>query len=125
MPIRPENRARYPDDWPAISRRIREDRAGGRCECRGECLIHSDDRRRVTDTHLERDGRCGAVNGTLLPSGRWRVILTVAHLDHQPENCDELNLLAMCQGCHLRYDAVHHAQTRRASSADPGASMLF
>lgn len=31
MPIRPENKARYPKDWPAISKRIRE-RSGGRCE---------------------------------------------------------------------------------------------
>lgn len=126
MPIRPENKSRYPADWPEISRRIREDRAGGRCECRGECLIHSEERRR-TDTHLEADGRCGAVNGALLRSGRWRVVLTVAHLDHTPENVDELNLLAMCQGCHLRYDAPHHAETRRATlrDQDAGAQLLF
>jgi len=36
-PIRAENRARYPADWPAISRHIRFTRAGGRCECAGEC----------------------------------------------------------------------------------------
>ena len=35
-PIRPENRDRYPSDWPAISLRIKE-RAGWRCECEGEC----------------------------------------------------------------------------------------
>ena len=27
MPIRPENRRRYPDDWPQISERIRFARA--------------------------------------------------------------------------------------------------
>lgn len=27
MPIRPENRDRYPKDWPEISRRIRFERA--------------------------------------------------------------------------------------------------
>lgn len=123
MPIRPENRARYPKDWPAISRRIREDRAGGRCECRGECWRLQN----RTDTHLERDGRCGARNGEPLPSGRWHVVLTVAHLDHTPEHSDDLNLLAMCQACHLRYDAEHHAETRRARAADPdpGAALLF
>ena len=31
MPIRPENRALYPKDWPAISLEVRE-RAGWRCE---------------------------------------------------------------------------------------------
>jgi hypothetical protein len=30
MPIRPENRARYPKDWKAISLRIRRERAEGR-----------------------------------------------------------------------------------------------
>lgn len=31
MPIRPENRARYPKDWKAISLEVRE-AAGWRCE---------------------------------------------------------------------------------------------
>lgn len=33
------------------------------------------------------------------------VVLTVAHLDHVPENCADDNLKAMCQRCHNRYDA--------------------
>lgn len=37
MPIRPENRDRYPKDWPEISRRIRLVRAQSQCECVGEC----------------------------------------------------------------------------------------
>lgn len=36
MPIRPENRERYPADWKAISAAIKA-RAGNRCECEGEC----------------------------------------------------------------------------------------
>jgi hypothetical protein len=32
------------------------------------------------------------------------VVLTVAHLDHTPENCADDNLKAMCQRCHNRYD---------------------
>lgn len=39
--------------------------------------------------------------------------LTVAHLDHNPANCAADNLEAMCAPCHLRYDAKHHAETRR------------
>ena len=50
------------------------------------------------------------------------VILTVAHLDHQPENCAPGNLKAMCQRCHLRYDSQHHqrnaAATRRAKKSN-------
>lgn len=39
------------------------------------------------------------------------VVLTIAHLDHVPENCAPENLRAWCQRCHLRYDAEHHKQT--------------
>jgi 5-methylcytosine-specific restriction endonuclease McrA len=39
-------------------------------------------------------------------------VLTIAHLDHTPENNEPENLRAMCQGCHLHYDREHHAQTR-------------
>lgn len=91
MPIRPENRARYPKDWKAISHRIRFDRARGQCECEGEC-------------GLEHDGRCNTWNGERHPVTDSIVVLTVAHLDHEPENCADDNLKAMCQRCHNRYD---------------------
>jgi hypothetical protein len=45
-----------------------------------------------------------------------KCVLTVAHLDHQPENCAEDNLRAMCQGCHNRYDVPHRRQTREIHS---------
>lgn len=45
------------------------------------------------------------------------VVLTTAHLDHTPENCEDENLRAMCQGCHLYYDQEHHAATRAATAA--------
>ena len=103
MPIRPENRSRYPQDWPAISRTIRFDRAEGRCECRGEC---------GRATH---PGRCPNTHGQPAYGTGSRVVLTTAHLDHTPENCDPANLRAMCQGCHLHYDAEHHRQTAAAT----------
>ena len=40
--------------------------------------------------------------------------LTVAHLNHTPEDVRPVNLKAMCAPCHLRYGAQHHAETRRA-----------
>ena len=50
-----------------------------------------------------------------------RVVLTIAHTDHMPENCHPTNLRALCQRCHLAYDAAHHAktayQTRRRGRA--------
>lgn len=36
------------------------------------------------------------------------IVLTVAHLDHDPGNNDHDNLRALCQQCHLRYDSQHH-----------------
>lgn len=107
MPIRPENRRRYPPDWRKISDRIRFGRAKGRCECRGEC-----GRPR---THLRRDGRCRNRHGFPAYSTGSPVVLTTAHLDHTPENCDPDNLRAFCQGCHLHYDRGHHAATRAAT----------
>lgn len=94
MPIRPEQKALYPAEWPTISRRIRSERAVGVCEfCRE------------------------AVNGQPHPITGSKVVLTVAHLDHDPTHCDDSNLAAMCQRCHLTYDAPLHrenaARTRR------------
>jgi len=121
VPIRDENRARYPADWKAISHRIRFVRAGGRCECAGECG-------RPTD-HLTADGRCRNVNGgPAWGTAPSRVVLTCAHLDHVPEHSDDENLRAYCQGCHLHYDRGHHAETRARTLADrrtAGMSPLF
>jgi hypothetical protein len=114
MPIRPENRDRYPDNWPDISASIRQ-RSGGQCECRGEC-------------GRGHRGRCRAWNGNRHPVTGSKVVLTVAHLDHTPENCDPENLRAMCQACHLSYDAIHHAATRartRHAAQTAGADPLF
>lgn len=120
MPIRPENRDRYPADWPAISLRIRTDRADGRCECAGECGTRGAKARACLLT-LGRTARCEALHGAV----SWRtgsvIVLTVAHLDDTPEHCDDENLRAMCQACHLAYDTLIHqanrAATRRAAQA--------
>lgn len=129
MPIRPENRARYPDDWPEISARVREE-AGQKCEwcdVPNGVLIRratADDGRHVwrllSDSAYE-DGRYE--DGSVAPdtgedtcdwSDPVKVVLTVAHMDHRPENCARENLKALCQRCHNRYDAP----MRRAGIAE-------
>lgn len=80
-PIRPECRAMYPKNWKEISKKIRHIRAKNKCE------------------------RCGARNGHPHPKTGSKVVLTVAHLDHDPTNCDFANLRAWCQKCHNSYDA--------------------
>lgn len=115
MPIRPEERDRYPANWAEISKRIRTVRSGGQCECKGEC-------------RSGHAGRCQAWNKQPHPRTGSNVVLTVAHLDHQPENCAEENLKAMCCACHLSYDADHHAATRartRQAAETVGMDALF
>lgn len=101
MPIKPENRARYPKNWRAIRAEILE-RAGHSCEGSPD---YPD---------------CRVANYSTHPDTGSRVVLTIAHLDHTPENCDRENLRAWCQRCHLNYDKPHHmqnsARTRRARS---------
>lgn len=109
MPIKPENRALYPADWQAISKRIRFGRGAGQCECDGRCGAVPHD-----------DERCTAVHGQPHPHTGSKVVLTTAHLDHDPGNCDEANLMGACQRCHLNYDKEHHADSRRASKAAAG-----
>src|SRR3990167_6486678 len=106
MPIRPENRKRYPRNWRAISAHIRGVRAKDRCECMGECGLH-------------RQRRCVELNGKPAIWARGKVVLTVAHLNHIPEDCREENLKAMCNRCHLVYDRAHHAETRARALVTP------
>ena len=56
MPIRPENRGRYPKDWKRRSRFVRFSRARGRCEW------------------------CGAAQGQPHPVTGGKVVLTAAHV---------------------------------------------
>ena len=111
MPIKPENAGRYPKDWKSISLSIRE-RSGGRCECEGECGLH-----RTTPGPR----RCVERNGEPAKWAKGKIVLTVAHLNHKPEDCRDENLKAMCQRCHLRYDQKLHQRnayvTRRKHKA--------
>mgnify|MGYP003384315191 CR=1 FL=1 len=105
-PIHEDQRGRYPSNWKQLSARIRFGRAEGRCECDGRCgAEHGDEM---------REGRCTREHGELIPKNAKGslVVLTTAHLDHDPGNCDESNLLALCQRCHLNYDREHHASER-------------
>ena len=104
----PMQRSLYPADWERISASIRQ-RANNRCEWPG----------------------CGLANGQTIQGkrGPYKVVLTVAHLDHNPANCDPANLRAWCQPHHLRYDARHHARndakTRRRKQVVAGQTTLF
>lgn len=42
-----------------------------------------------------------------------KVVLTIAHLDHDKTNNDYDNLAALCQKCHLGIDLKHHMANAR------------
>ena len=85
----PMERERYPADWHRIAFEIKE-RAGWKCQrCGKQCRKPGE----PFDTH--------------------RNTLTVAHLNHTPEDVRSENLMAMCAPCHLRYDVQHHCETRK------------
>lgn len=109
MPIRPENRSRYPANWSEIRERIRA-RSGNRCEW---CGVPNG-----VVGYREADGtfvRAWA-NGDVIGRKLIKIVLTVAHVhDHRPEACDDDNLAHLCQRCHLRHDIEHHKQTAHAT----------
>lgn len=63
-----------------------------------------------------------AVNKAAEP-GLLVIVLTIAHLDHQPENCDPENLRAWCQRHHLAYDAEHHKANAYRTRKDKAQTM--
>jgi 5-methylcytosine-specific restriction endonuclease McrA len=106
MPIKPENKKLYSKHWKAIRANILA-RAHYCCEfCSVPNLSHIS-----TPEELRYWSRKKPVT----------IVLTIAHLDHDPTNNDPENLKALCQKCHLTYDAKHHAEnakkTRMAKKA--------
>ncbi len=102
VPIRPENKARYPKDWALRSRFIRHYRAKNRCEW------------------------CGAENHQPHPITGSKVVLTCAHVyDHRPEAASLLNLAALCQRCHNRHDAPMRAANRKSKKLEPESTVVL
>lgn len=144
MPIKPENRHLYPPEWPEIRERILE-RAGRRCEHDG-CLArqysvgcwslegglfrwvglwgqndnprtYREARQVAAELHFER--------GEEEPRPIV-IVLTIAHLDHDPTNCADENLRALCQRHHLAHDHAHHLANAQATRrAKAGTLELF
>lgn len=138
MPIKPENKKLYPDNWTIIRDRIRK-RAKDRCE---NCGVHDhsigyrDDEGNfipASGNLLQEDYGSGIdpMTGGLLDVKHAKeiakfhtetdelgnkyivIICTTAHLDHDPQNCTNENLRFWCQKCHNSYDSHHRKETRR------------
>lgn len=108
MPIKPENRHYYRGEkWQRLRERILR-RAKNCCE---ECQV------------LNGQVYFRFVDGIRREA---KVVLTIAHLDHNPANNKLTNLKALCQRCHLKHDEQHHAQSRRETKIkQQGLQELF
>jgi hypothetical protein len=107
----PVNWALYPPGWKSFAASIKTTRAGGRCECTGECGLHQPN---------PRPRRCVETHRTPAQWSRGRIRLTTAHLC----TCNPLCMIpdhvkAMCQRCHLRLDRYRHARARLITQRDP------
>ena len=109
-------------DWPQISRQVRFERAGGRCQSCGR--PHGETVRCLPDGRWYDAAASTWRSGRGRPA-RWpdieeatrirhtRVVLAAAHLDHNPGNNRPRNLKSLCQRCHLIHDRPHHLARRR------------
>lgn len=140
MPIKKENRARYPKDWKAIRAEVLE-RAGNRCEWEengARCvLMHGEYGLRDLDGTwwTSEEFANGSVpemiefeRGDKLKLAH-KVCLTIAHKNHQPEDNGEPgnrpNLAAWCEKHHLDYDRPHHmANAKKTRNAKKGQEAM-
>lgn len=99
------NRKLYPEDWEAIALAIKED-VNWQCEGCGKVC-------RRPGESLEDFAKRAAVPLLQVTTSPKRWELGVAHLNHQPENCDRSNLRALCAPCHCRYDLSQMSLKKR------------
>lgn len=102
MPIKLENKKLYPENWKDIRNDILK-RANNKCEFCG-----------VKNYSIGYRDEFGNFIETLNTDKKLiKIILTIAHLDHNPQHNDYNNLRALCQKCHNNYDKEHRKETRR------------
>lgn len=120
----PVDYSKYPKTWKTEIRPRILARARHRCErCGAEnhSVIMRNQNNKDEYLVLRSDGCYYTPEGICirlseLPEGYFdasyiKVVLTIAHIhDHDPMACDDDNLLALCQKCHLALDHPRHVQ---------------
>lgn len=135
----PINYKKYPPNWKSEIRPRILKRANNCCEfCKAENYsfafrgyIETDKNEKV-EVYQTQDAKVfDASNGEFLFQDHFcyispksgndnqqaiKIILTIAHLDHDEENWEvkDERLKAMCQRCHLNYDAPEKLRRRKA-----------
>ena len=115
----------YPPYWKQFSEYIRFERAKGKCE---ECgLENGAIGYRVEGAWIYAEDYLAVKAGKAnfyVTTGRTRIVLTVAHLDHDGGICDckartgrkcaiPSHVEALCQACHLRMDLPKHIENAK------------
>ena len=116
---------RYPENWKEIATKVK-DEANWTCEeCGKPCRKPGVNWMLFCIWLLNQGGRDGWYAESFedvynpiteredIVEKPQRFTLTVAHLDHTPENCDRANLKALCAPCHNKYDAPNRAVNRK------------
>lgn len=129
----PMDRRLYPANWDEIARGIK-DAAGWKCQCCDKpCCPPNKDFWQwavcLSDSQwadeLPDEDESVFMEKWEERSIKARFTLTVAHLNHQPEDCRPENLRALCSVCHLRYDASQMALKRMLKAERNGQLNLF
>jgi 5-methylcytosine-specific restriction endonuclease McrA len=115
----PCNYKNYPKDWKQIRERIllRENNCCKFCNVPNYEIIY----RPVKGSSEWKLMPEGSEADMLVDFEPWikftKVILTIAHLDHDKENHEvsDDRLAALCQRCHLIYDLSRHIAKRKAN----------
>jgi len=116
---------KYPKDWKT---KIRPDilkRAENKCEFCGIANYSRGYREPDGTFKLESDIYEDDWDSTYSSYKLIKIVLTIAHLDHNINNNDYNNLKALCQRCHLNYDKVHHKESRRKTRFKNQPELFF
>ena len=114
----PMDRSRYPDNWEEIAFEVKSEADWECADCGRPC-------RQPGQSWVEFDFEAAERGWGMDLDHPQRFTLTAAHLDQNPSNNDPPNLLALCSGCHLRYDAPHRAANSRAKRERAGQLPLL
>ena len=121
----PWDRSLYPDNWDELAMEIKTE-ANWQCQACGRPCRKPDETfdqlyERLPDywkpywwSWEENDHEPVKV------AKPHRFKLTVAHLDHRPENSDRKNLKAWCTPCHARYDLKQMGRKRALKAERAG-----
>ncbi len=117
------DRSLYPGNWEEIAHGVKQ-QANWRCEeCGRPCRKPGES----LQSMMQRINWNGVLE-ECWPTEEWedaeefglmkiqkptRFVLTVAHLNHKPEDCSRGNLKALCSVCHLEYDNSTSSRFRK------------